>query len=248
MEGNPPDSNSGAPSMAGPTPTSTPSAQRGKSTSHRPHGEMAWERLPGESAKAFAAFMVYRDFGPGRDVNSAYRSTTQQQSNCNKIAPRHWRSWSTTFRWFDRAAAYDAHLDRQRVEAAAQATRDASAEAVARREAVPEYEYRAGRLGMKHAIKQLRLPGGNLKGISQLMRVSSDLMRRGTGLPVAAIEDKPPDMTSVLFESRGQLAAAMPPGAMPEMPADPTVKPELGESVTIGNESPLRKPKSIPQP
>jgi hypothetical protein len=60
--------------------------------------------LSAESAKAYAAFCAYRDLGPdSRSLNAAYAGGGR--------APGYWAQWSSEFRWVERAAAYDAHLD-----------------------------------------------------------------------------------------------------------------------------------------
>lgn len=65
-----------------------------------------WDRVEGESAKAYAAFCKYRDLKPDRrSLNAAYGGGR---------APGYWAEWSSQFRWVERAAAYDAHLDELR--------------------------------------------------------------------------------------------------------------------------------------
>lgn len=80
-----------------------------------------WNRLPLESAKAFAAFSVYRDMGAERSIDKAYaaymtREPQQQLDNKStsaKRASRYWGEWSIKFRWVERARAYDDHLAQQ---------------------------------------------------------------------------------------------------------------------------------------
>ena len=72
-----------------------------------------WEQQPGESAKAFEAFAIYRDMGVERSV----RKVTQR---LNKSLPLIGK-WSSRYNWPERARAYDRDLDRQ---AHAQAVRD----------------------------------------------------------------------------------------------------------------------------
>jgi hypothetical protein len=77
----------------------------------------AWERQPGESAKAFAAFSAYRDTAPSK------RSTRGLAVDLGKsyaIVAR----WSRTWGWGARSAAYDAHLDRRRVQERLEKARD----------------------------------------------------------------------------------------------------------------------------
>jgi hypothetical protein len=67
------------------------------------------ERLPGESIKAWAAFTIYRDLGTaGRSITAAWRKSTKRKRG---EAPGRWDLWSRTFRWVERSAAYDGHLD-----------------------------------------------------------------------------------------------------------------------------------------
>lgn len=91
-------------------------------------GEL-WERRRDESDKAFAAFSIYRDLGAGRSIDAAYREHVVREQGQNRgetgagatrapakaggRAPSHWQTWSARFAWPERAAAYDAHLDRQ---------------------------------------------------------------------------------------------------------------------------------------
>lgn len=72
-----------------------------------------WEQQPGESAKAFEAFAVYRDMGVERSV----RKVTQRLNKSLTLIGK----WSSRYNWPERARAYDRDLDRQ---AHAQAVRD----------------------------------------------------------------------------------------------------------------------------
>jgi hypothetical protein len=74
----------------------------------------SWERLTGESAGAYAAFCAYRDFGPDRNIRKAVEASCDEAGAAAKAAKRYrvWRSWSTQFRWRERAADYDQYLDR----------------------------------------------------------------------------------------------------------------------------------------
>lgn len=63
-----------------------------------------WERQPGETARAFEAFAVYRDMGASRSL----RKTVQQlNKNLTTIA-----EWSSKYDWVKRVAAWDAEQDR----------------------------------------------------------------------------------------------------------------------------------------
>jgi hypothetical protein len=92
----------------------------------------SWERLSGESAGAFAAFCVYRDFGSERNIRKAavrYADslefnglsgvgTEQRQgskpSNSTQTVEKRcrvWRNWAAQFKWRERAADYDRYID-----------------------------------------------------------------------------------------------------------------------------------------
>lgn len=72
-----------------------------------------WERQPGESARAFAAFQVYRDLGPGRSLDEVARrlhrgpGEGQKRARTGRIS-----DWSSQWRWVERARAWDDELDR----------------------------------------------------------------------------------------------------------------------------------------
>jgi len=69
-----------------------------------------WDRLPGESAKAYESFCAYRDLGRSRSMLTAYRQKTsrEQAERINGV----WNAWSQTFEWTKRARAYDIYLER----------------------------------------------------------------------------------------------------------------------------------------
>lgn len=66
----------------------------------------AWERLKGETLKAFEAFGLYRDLG-------AERATTKVASELKKNKSLIDR-WSSQWRWVERVRLYEAHMDKQR--------------------------------------------------------------------------------------------------------------------------------------
>lgn len=72
-----------------------------------------WERRPGESARAYAAFCVYRDLGTGRSLNLAYGEWRRSQGCAGDAAKAagYWAEWSSRFDWVARAEAYDGHLE-----------------------------------------------------------------------------------------------------------------------------------------
>lgn len=74
----------------------------------------AWDRQPGESAAAYAAFCAYYVLPPGeRSIDAAYRAIKARQKRDGKRAPGNWAKWSVRFNWVKRALAYDEYRAEQ---------------------------------------------------------------------------------------------------------------------------------------
>jgi hypothetical protein len=72
----------------------------------RDEDKQPWDRLTGESSKAFANFCLYRDMGVSRSLRKA-----AVDGRCTAKL-RQLERWSTRHKWVERAADYDAYLDR----------------------------------------------------------------------------------------------------------------------------------------
>lgn len=59
----------------------------------------SWDRQPGETSKAYEAFVIYRDAGPARSV----RFVSEQLSKSQTVIKR----WSSGNNWVERAAEWD---------------------------------------------------------------------------------------------------------------------------------------------
>ena len=70
----------------------------------------SWERLTGESGAAFSAFCVFRDFGLERNIRKAIDSVEKDEAVRAKRY-RVWRNWSMQFRWNERVADFDRHIE-----------------------------------------------------------------------------------------------------------------------------------------
>jgi hypothetical protein len=70
----------------------------------------SWERLPGESGKAYAAFCAYRDVGLERNIRKAVEVNEKDKGSWERRY-RMWRNWSTQFRWRERTTAYDRYME-----------------------------------------------------------------------------------------------------------------------------------------
>jgi hypothetical protein len=71
----------------------------------------SWERLPGESSAAYAAFCAFRDFGPERNVRRAVLAAEPDPVKQGRRY-RVWGAWATAFKWRERAAGYDNYTDK----------------------------------------------------------------------------------------------------------------------------------------
>ncbi|MDR2177542.1 MAG: hypothetical protein LBP20_05810 [Treponema sp.] len=69
----------------------------------------SWERLPGESGLAYAAFLAYRDLGLGRNIRKAADTCGEDEGGRRYRA---WRNWAARFRWQERAADYDRYAEK----------------------------------------------------------------------------------------------------------------------------------------
>ena len=78
----------------------------------------AWDRLPTETPKSYAAFLAYIALGARRSVREAARQsnfkTTSSSEKCTRINTtiRRWLGWSARHHWVSRADARDAWLAR----------------------------------------------------------------------------------------------------------------------------------------
>jgi len=71
----------------------------------------SWERLPGETGAAFAAFCAFRDFGAERNIRKAVDSV-EADGAVRAKKYKVWRNWAARFRWKERAADFDKYLER----------------------------------------------------------------------------------------------------------------------------------------
>jgi hypothetical protein len=71
----------------------------------------SWERLPGESGLAYAAFCSYRDLGLERNIRRAVERAEKDRGQQDKRY-RVWRNWCSQYRWRERAADYDRYIEK----------------------------------------------------------------------------------------------------------------------------------------
>jgi len=71
----------------------------------------SWERLPGETGSAFAAFCAFRDCGLDRNIRKAIE-TVEKDEAVRAKRYRVWRNWSTHYRWRERVADFDKYTEK----------------------------------------------------------------------------------------------------------------------------------------
>ena len=140
----------------------------------------AFEQLPKESAKAFAAFSLYLSLGPERSL----AAVAQKLHKSVTILGR----WSAKFGWPDRVAAHAAHLalvEREAIEASA---RGKAAEWEKRETQLRETEWAMHESAIAAAKKGLAAymdrekVYANLADIARMLEIASKLGRLATGL------------------------------------------------------------------
>ncbi len=107
----------------------------------------AWERQPDESAKAYAAFCLYRDIDvKSRSMLAAYRMQAGKEA-ANSLSGM-WIIWSTSYRWTERVRAYDVDQEQK-------ARKVREAQHAADLEQYRTRQLQLSRVGMAAAIKLL---------------------------------------------------------------------------------------------
>lgn len=69
--------------------------------------QLSYERLPGETSKAWQAFRIYRDLGPDRTHENTRLSLGKTSGYLRVL-----EEWSSKYSWAERAVLYDDWLDR----------------------------------------------------------------------------------------------------------------------------------------
>ena len=73
-----------------------------------------WERQPGETAKAYAAFLLYRDL-PAVD-RTIVAAVVEHRKLGGKASVRNWETWASRYNWRERGLANDSDLASRRRE------------------------------------------------------------------------------------------------------------------------------------
>lgn len=115
--------------------------------------DQPFDRLPGESARAYAAFCAYRDLGPLRSIAKALAAAQRPASQ-----RRYWEHWSAVHQWVRRAEAYDAHLERL-------ARKERETEHLNELEAFRNRQRRLAVASLENSIELLKKAGARLKDL-----------------------------------------------------------------------------------
>ncbi len=97
-----------------------------------------FERQPNESAKAYRAFALYRDMGPGRCLARTAAVYYGWPQKSRKKAPGTFKRWCREHDWVARAEAYDDFLEMERRSAISDYLREHSTELERRRQQLQE--------------------------------------------------------------------------------------------------------------
>ena len=216
-----------------------------------------WDRQPSEGGQAYAAFCHYRDLGPDRTIDAAFRAARGPKGPSQgpegtaepQAIPRAngcWKRWAEKHAWRDRALAWDHRTDQIVQDAREKVIATVSADRAAR---MLEQEQQ------EHELKTLMF--GKLKEMLETGLTRRKVVKSEDGKTITIIEPAKWTFTSAArlareirdlgrvnlqmptrvdpatsadapyFDSSGEMDAAMPAGAVPPMPADSRTKPKL---------------------
>ncbi len=172
--------------------------------------EEPWDRQPGESAKAYRAFQIYRDKQADRTYE--FVAGVLQCSGANV------RRWAKRWNWIDRARAYDTHLDRIERDALSR-ERLAMKKRMARQGIDMQTAAADGLAELQRLIKRKKRPVRlNASDIARLAEVGGKLERyargddeepNGTFEIRVRIEDPPADNAEDLAAAEAAVEAAL---------------------------------------
>ncbi len=139
-----------------------------------------FEKQPGESDKAFAAFSVYLSMGPQRSLEATSRKVGKSKALMER--------WSRRHRWVERVEAHASHMAMVEREGAEALARAKGVDWIKRQEEqrAEEWQVRCELLEMaREAIKRWKGRAercGSLEGIARLLELASKLGRLASGM------------------------------------------------------------------
>lgn len=193
----------------------------------------AFEQLPKESAKAFAAFSLYLNLGAERSL----AAVAQKLSKSEQLLKR----WSAKFDWPARVAAHGAHLaivERGAIEATA---RGKAAEWEKRETQLRETEWSmheaaiaAAKRGLAAYMEKDKVYA-NLADIARMLEIASKLGRLATGLDKSNGEQRDGDDLPTL---RVEVTVALEKIYSEPMPGEVVDVEEIGKAEMISTPHP----------
>lgn len=146
--------------------------------------ENSWERLPGESAKAFEAFDRYCKLGEERSI----RKVAQKLNKSTQLLGR----WSSQWDWVNRSRDYDNEIKREEIREQKKAYR-----AMQQRQIAIAVKMQKTAL---EALKKLSVEDMKPKDIKEFIKLGSEMER--VNMSTAALEqgrDTDEDMTVDIY-------------------------------------------------
>lgn len=152
-------------------------------------GARAWDKLPEETSKAFAAFQVYIGLSP---FGTPRRTAASVREILNMKLGGSVERWMMKYAWVERAAAYDAWTASNTI-TLVQATKEVFA-----KQLVTNTSARLSFLGgiVEKMMKQIddklnkgeAVDVGDVKRVADMIKTIDDLSRRSAGLPTSYLQ------------------------------------------------------------
>lgn len=149
-----------------------------------------WERQKGETEKAYEAFVLFRDAGPGRTLIAVARELHKSYTLI--------RRWNDTWNWSERVRLYDVDVEKA---ARAQAVKD-------RKDMIARHTKLALDVQKKaeEALKALKVSDMAPKDIKEYIKMATDLERLNRDIVEAenAVGRKENNLLAALQDSTGE--------------------------------------------
>ena len=167
---------------------------------------LEFERKPGETEKAFAAFRIYLGLGAQRSVRVVSQHLGKSPCTIEK--------WATKWGWSRRVAEHGAHLAKLEREATSELARDKAALWVQRQEEQRDLEWAlrnelvdAGRKVLKRFTEEGK--GATLGDVARALELATKLGRLSSGMATEKTEVTGQDGGPVQVELSVELKAAL---------------------------------------
>ncbi len=191
------------------------------------HPPAAFPRLPGETPRAFGAFLAFFQLGPARSLPAVAEALGENPATV--------KNWSSKYHWSDRLLAYQSGLLQTQVAAAAALAQSSAADWARRGREFREHEWAAGQKLLGAALCFLESFGDrevekmSLAQVSRALQISARISRSALSGELLPDESAPSALESALaaalHKAYGQPAA--PAAGAPPVghPAGPGVAP-----------------------